>query len=132
MTMIPEVTVAANTGSFGTESDALHAVLGRIVDQIDPEAVWLFGSRARGTHRPESDFDLLVVTKVEDGEKGYDYDRVYAPILGTGVGCDVVPCRLDDFEREAMSRTGLIREILQTGVRLYDKRQTGFASGASS
>ena len=132
MTMVTEAIVAANTGSFGTESDALHAVVSRIVDQIDPEAVWLFGSRARGTHRPESDFDLLVVTKVEDGEKGYDYDRVYAPILGTGVGCDVVPCRLDDFEREATSRTGLIREILQTGVRLYDKRQAGFASGASS
>lgn len=132
MTMVTEALVAANTGSFGTESDALHAVVSRIVDQIDPEAVWLFGSRARGTHRPESDFDLLVVTKVEDGEKGYDYDRVYAPILGTGVGCDVVPCRFDDFEREATSRTGLIREILQTGVRLYDKRQAGFASGAGS
>jgi predicted nucleotidyltransferase len=93
----------------------------RIVDQIDPEAIWLFGSRARGTHRPDSDFDLLVVTRLADGESGHDYDRVYAPVLGTGVGCDVIPCRLDDFEREAESRTGLIRAVLDEGMSLYDK-----------
>ena len=69
----------------------------------------------------DSDFDLLVVTRLEDGESGYDYDRVYAPVLGTGVGCDVVPCRVDDFLREAESPTGLVREVLQTGVSLYEK-----------
>jgi hypothetical protein len=65
----------------------------------------------------------LVVTKLSDGEGGCDHDRVYAPVLGTGVGCDVVPCRIDDFEREASSTTGLVREVLDTGVRLYDKRE---------
>lgn len=89
-------TIAANTGNYASETQALEAVVARIVDQVDPEAIWLFGSRARGTHRPDSDFDLLVVTRLEDGESGYDYDRVYAPVLGTGVGCDVVPCRVDD------------------------------------
>jgi hypothetical protein len=113
----------ANTGSFGSETEALDAVVRRIVDIVDPVSVWLFGSRARGDHRPDSDFDLLVVTKVEDGEAGYDYDRVYAPILGTGVGCDVVPCRVDDFAREAGSTTGLIPEILRDGVRLYGQHQ---------
>lgn len=115
--------VVANTGSYSSESEALQAVVHRIVDTIDPEAIWLFGSRARGTHRPDSDFDLLVVTKLEDGEQGYDYDRVYAPVLGTGVGCDVVPCRIDDFQREATSPTGLVREVLQSGVSIYDKHQ---------
>jgi len=96
-------------------------VVTRIIDQIDPEAIWLFGSRARGTHRPDSDFDLLVVTSLADGESGYDFDRVYAPVLGTGVGCDVIPCRVDDFEREARSATGLVRAVLDEGVSLYDK-----------
>lgn len=113
--------IAANSGRYSSEEEALQAVVARIVDLIDPEAIWLFGSRARGTHRPDSDFDLLVVTKLADGEKGYDYDRVYAPVLGTGVGCDVIPCRVDDFEREAARKTGLVREILDTGVSLYDK-----------
>jgi uncharacterized protein len=113
--------IAANTGAYLTEAQALEGVVARIIEKVDPEAVWLFGSRARGTHRPDSDFDLLVVTKLEDGEAGYDYDRVYAPVLGTGVGCDVIPCRIDDFQHEAESPTGLVREVLQTGVRLYAK-----------
>lgn len=113
--------IAANTGPYSSEADALQAIVGRIVEAIDPEAFWPFGSRARGTHRPDSDFDLLVVTRLEDGEGGRDYDRVYAPVLGTGVGCDVVPCRIDDFQREALSKTGLVREILQHGVKVYER-----------
>lgn len=115
--------IAANTGRYATEAQALAAVVSRIVDNIDPEAVWLFGSRAKGSHRPDSDFDLLVVTRLEDGAMGYDYDRVYAPVLGTGVGCDAVPCRIDDFRREAKSRTGLVREVLDSGVNLYERAQ---------
>lgn len=115
--------ITANRGVYSTETEALQAVVDRIVEKIDPVAIWLFGSRAKGTCRADSDFDLLVVTKLEDGDSGHDYDRVYSPILGTDVGCDVIPCRIDDFEREAHSPTGLIREILQTGLQVYDKRK---------
>lgn len=114
--------VAANTGIYASESQALEALVDRIVKTIDPEAVWLFGSRARGTHRADSDFDLLVVTKQEDGDGGYDYDRVYAPVLGTGVGCDIVPCRADDFLRESKAPTGLVANVLQSGINLYERQ----------
>ena len=126
----PMTSFAANTGCYGSEAQALDAVVARIVDQIDPEAVWLFGSRARGTHRPDSDFDLLVVTRLADGESGHDYDRVYAPVLGTGVGCDIIPCRVDDFEREAGSRPGLVRAVLDEGVSLYDTSEAHQSSAA--
>ncbi len=33
----------------------------RIVDELDPDEIWLFGSRGRGTHAPDSDWDLMVV-----------------------------------------------------------------------
>lgn len=36
-------------------------VIERIVEILSPEQIWLFGSRARGTAGPESDWDLLVV-----------------------------------------------------------------------
>jgi predicted nucleotidyltransferase len=32
-------------------------------DEIDLESVWLFGSRARGERRDDSDVDLLVITR---------------------------------------------------------------------
>lgn len=116
---------APNRGIYASESAALDAVVDRIVRAIDPEAIWLFGSRALGTNSPDSDFDLLVVTREEDGERGYDYDRVYAPVLGTGVGCDVLPCRADDFRRESMSATGLVRDVLESGISIYDRKARG-------
>jgi predicted nucleotidyltransferase len=75
-----------NTGPFASEREALREVLRRLVRDLDPEQIWLFGSRAEGRHRPDSDFDLFVVTRTNSGEGGHDHDAVYAPILGFGVG----------------------------------------------
>ena len=86
-----------NTGPFRNEQAALSFLVGRLRTALRPEAVFLFGSRADGTERSDSDFDLLVV--LPDGESGPpDYFAAYAPVAGCGIGVDVVPCRLVDFE----------------------------------
>jgi predicted nucleotidyltransferase len=104
-----------NTGPFASEPEALGEVLRRLVQDLDPEQIWLFGSRAEGRHRPDSDFDLFVVTRTDSGESGHDYDAVYAPILVLGVGCDVVPYRADDFETARNDRTCLAWHVEHTG-----------------
>src|SRR5262245_51504996 len=76
-----------NYGGHATADAALGEVIHRLVEALDPVAIYLFGSRARGTARPDSDFDLLVVTRPEDGEAGYDYARAYAPLVGRGIAC---------------------------------------------
>ena len=43
------------------EMDDIHALVGRIVREFQPERVVLFGSYAYGTPGPDSDVDLLVV-----------------------------------------------------------------------
>ena len=46
-----------------TDAEFLAAVK-QWVEEIDPQAeVWLFGSRARGDARPDSDWDFLVLTE---------------------------------------------------------------------
>lgn len=110
-----------NKGPFASEDEALRVVVQRLVDKLDPNEVWLFGSRAEGVHQPDSDFDLLVVTAPGDGDAGFDYDRVYAPIKGLGVGCDVVPCRADEFAVERADPTSLCWRVVQTGRRLYER-----------
>ena len=47
-----------NQGPFGSEERALSALIDRLVRAFDPEAIYLFGSRARGDATPLSDFDL--------------------------------------------------------------------------
>ena len=34
-----------------------------LADGLNPRAIILFGSRARGTNRPDSDYDLLVLSE---------------------------------------------------------------------
>src|SRR4051812_19985392 len=47
-------------GPFRSSEAALGFVRDRLVAMLRPDAIWLFGSRARGNHRDDSDFDLLV------------------------------------------------------------------------
>lgn len=112
-----------NRGPFASEDEALQEVVKRLVTEIDPEQIWLFGSRAENRNAPDSDFDLLVVTKVADGESARDYDALYAPIQGLGVGCDVVPCRADEFETERNDPTSLCWQVVRKGKMLYERAE---------
>lgn len=114
-----------NKGPFASEEEALSSVVQKLVENLDPMEIWLFGSRAQGTHRPDSDFDLFVVTAPEDGDAGFDYDRAYAPVSGLGVGCEIVPCRADEFVMERIDPTSLCWQVVNTGRRLYERGTSG-------
>jgi len=114
-----------NRGPFASEDDALRAVVRRLVDQLNPDEIWLFGSRSEVLHQPYSDFYLLVVTSARDGEDAFDFDRVYAPIKGWGVGCEIVPCRADEFALERNDPTSLCWRVVNTGWKLYEHAAPG-------
>ena len=56
--------------------------LGRRVIPVGGQ-LWLFGSRARGDYRPDSDWDLLVVLD-KDKLTQTDYDQVTYPFTELG------------------------------------------------
>lgn len=83
----------------------LRILLDRIVPVMRPEEVWLFGSRARGDHLADSDWDLLVV--LPDGTPspwGLVGDAHVAK-RGTGIGADIVPTTRSAF-RECRDLVG--------------------------
>ena len=105
-------------GPFRSEDAALSFLVGRLRAALRPEAIFLFGSRAAGTKRPDSDFDLLVV--LPDDETGPpDYFAAYAPVAGSGIGVDIVPCRLADFEAERNQPGTIARTADHEGRLLY-------------
>jgi uncharacterized protein len=112
--------IRPNTGRYATEQEALDAVVARLVEALDPQAIWLFGSRARGDHRPDSDFDLLVVAK-EDGSFGSnDYVKGFRATADTGIDCEVVPCSNEDFHDALTTHTSFVSQIVSHGRKVFE------------
>lgn len=96
------------------EDTRLAEAVNRLVEGLHPRAIILFGSRARGTDRTESDYDLLVIS-----DRLLDYDQVYQPVAGRGLRCDVVPCTLDAWKQADRDAGGVLRDALDEGILLY-------------
>lgn len=90
--------VTPNRGRFASEEAALGEVLRRIVVAFHPQEVRLFGSRQAGCASPGSDFDLVVVLDDDASEAWLDDDVIYRPLIGSGIGCDVIACRRSEFD----------------------------------
>ncbi len=76
-------------------------VLDRVIDRIrsvaEPEQIVLFGSRARGTVRPESDYDLLVIARVPHRRRAAQ--AIYEALYGIEAPVDVVVVTPEDVIR---------------------------------
>jgi predicted nucleotidyltransferase len=103
-------------GPFRDQAAALSFIVARLVAFLKPEEIWLFGSRARGDHRPDSDIDILVV--LADGAS-LDHRRAYEPVMASGLACDVVPCRMSDFLAEQREPGTISARAVGEGRRLY-------------
>jgi len=101
--------------------EILRPVIERIVAFLKPEEIWLFGSRAEGRARPESDYDLLAI--LPDGATEADLDpiRAWKLVREGGVPVDVVPCTRSDFEEEKNEIDTLARAAFKLGIRIYER-----------
>ncbi len=58
--------MAKFTKDFYLLPSSVQQIVLLIVNSVTPQKIILFGSRARGNHRENSDFDLAVVGKVDE------------------------------------------------------------------
>ena len=86
--------------------DVTDAILDRmirtIVDEVDPEQVILFGSRARGDARSDSDIDLLIIESEPfgDGRSSHDEEiRIGRALPASPVARDILVYSRDEIER---------------------------------
>lgn len=99
----------------------LAPILARLVERLHPEAIWLFGSRAEGRARPDSDYDLLAVVADGAPEAELDPAEVYEITRGMGLAVDVVPCPRSVFEEEKHEVNTLARAAFARGRLLYEQ-----------
>ena len=101
-----------------TDTEFLQEVK-RSVHQIDPEAeVWLFGSRARGDARDDSDWDFLVFTTndLSAGRRWQFSDHLFEIELETGRMISTIVWPQQQRSRYAV--TDLYANVMDEGIRL--------------
>ena len=105
------------------QSQRLQAIVETIVQVARPERVILFGSRAKGTARDESDYDFLVVVRGIRNEREVSR-RIYRAFLDRRVGAavDVVVVNAGTLEQHGESPFYMYRQALQEGRVFYERR----------
>jgi len=103
--------------------DAVRRFVAKIGDRYDTAGIFVFGSRARGRHRPDSDADVAVLlrgehqrfldTKLEMADAAFDV------LLDTGILISPLPVWLDEWEHpELYTNPELLLRIAREGVSL--------------
>lgn len=98
----------------------IEEMVRRIVERFDPERIILFGSRARGAARADSDVDLLVVL-AENGAKRRTTVEIYRLLAGMGIPKDIVVASLEEIEKYRDVAGTLIRPAVREGRVLYER-----------
>ena len=81
------------------QPDVLDRMVARVVSAMAPEAIYLFGSRARGDASADSDYDLLVIVSDSAPAERRSLSVTADIPRDPGVSLDIVPCRRSVFER---------------------------------
>lgn len=100
----------------------LVEILHRLVEAYGPEAVYLFGSHARGDAGPDSDYDLLLVVPESARPEQQRSQLAYQVLWGTGAAADVLVWTRDEFVHRLHLRASLPSTVLAEGKLLYGSR----------
>ena len=95
-----------------------------IVDEVDPEQVILFGSRARGDAAAGSDVDLIVVEStpfVEGRTRGGEETRLWRALSKFRVPKDILVYSRDEVDYWRDSLNHVLARALREGKVLYER-----------
>lgn len=94
----------------------------RLVQRFNPDQIILFGSRARGTARPDSDYDLLVVLPITGSKRAKQVEMRVA-LHDLNVPTDIIVATPDEIERRREIVGTIIRPALREGKVLYARSE---------
>ena len=97
----------------------LADVARRLIDTYRPERIYLFGSRARGDARPDSDYDLLVLLADSDQPSYRRARQGYHLLHGSGIAVDLLVWTTAEFERRLPAKASLPATVSREGRLLY-------------
>src|SRR6266446_6652425 len=110
----------------------IQEIVRRIVEVAHPEKIVLFGSRARGDHRPDSDIDLLII-KESDLPRPQRAIPIYSALgrVPLAVDANVMVYTPSEVEDWSEVRGALVTTDLREGRVLYEKSAKGIFEAVS-
>jgi predicted nucleotidyltransferase len=103
-----------------TATEMVEEITRRIVAATDPLKVILFGSRARGDARPESDFDLLVIRQSSE-PRPQRAAPLYTALADLPVEVEVMVYTPLDVSQWATVPEAFITTAIREGRVLYER-----------
>ena len=104
--------------------EILDRMVRAIVEEVDPEQVILFGSRARGDAGEESDVDLVVVETEPFGKtrsRRLEAARIYEALADFDILPDVLLYSRNEVEHWHHSPNHVLARALREGMVLHDR-----------
>jgi uncharacterized protein len=102
----------------------LTAPIQRLVRALAPARIVLFGSYAKGTERPDSDVDLLLITDAA-AEPATAMRRARQLVATNFPAIDVVLCTPEEAEHADRAASPFLQSILESGVTVYARKSPG-------
>jgi uncharacterized protein len=103
----------------GDQASELARVVNQIVATFHPDRVYVFGSQARGTPRPDSDIDILVVVSTADEPTYRLAALAYAALAPLGPPVELLFMTRNELDERALATASLPARVLSEGRLLY-------------
>jgi len=101
---------------------SLRPAIQKVVDELNPEKVILFGSYAYGLPNPHSDVDLLVILKTKASLKDRSW-KVSRLLLPRPFPVDILVKTPKEIGEALKSGDFFLQEILTRGKVLYERNK---------
>jgi predicted nucleotidyltransferase len=101
--------------------EPIAPLLDLIRERYDPVQIWLFGSRARGDNREDSDWDLLAVVDDDTPDAMFAPDVVWHTLRLDRYRADVVLVPASEFAEDANTPNTLAWPVSREGRLLYER-----------
>ena len=102
----------------------LDRMVGAIVAEVDPEQIILFGSRARGDAREDSDVDLIVVEAKPFGQarsRRRESTRILLALFDFEIPIDILLYSRDEIAYWRDSLNHVLARAVREGRVLYER-----------
>ncbi|NLS77954.1 MAG: nucleotidyltransferase domain-containing protein [Chloroflexi bacterium] len=105
------------------QNEQIAEIVETIVDTVKPQRVVLFGSRASGRAREDSDYDLMVVMG-EVGNERVISRRLYRALLDRRIeaAVDLIVVGANTLKRHGGNPAYIYAQALREGTVCYDAR----------